>query len=194
MWHIILYLTPVTVSLTLIGLITAVAAGAWWRSHDPTSALIAARVLLAAWVALVLVATLEGSAPASGSQFHFEMTPAQGAWEPNGRLGAELHPEERDMILRLQIANTLMTLPAGSLAVLAFPRWSRLRALSVCWGVCLAIELAQATGDRVGDIDDVLCNSLGALAGVGLAHVCLHLTRHHRARHRAPRGHAPPRT
>lgn len=191
MWPIVLYITPVTVSLACLTLIGAVFATAWWRSRAPDRALATTRALLTVWVALVLVATLTDQSPSGEHQFTW--MPGQGLWEPSGHLGAGIDPQEAAMIWRLQTANVLMMLPTGAMTVLALPRATALRAVGACWALCLTIELTQAIGGRVADMDDVLCNGLGALAGAGLTRLCLRLTPPRSPRHRAHRGHARPR-
>lgn len=92
-------------------------------------------------------------------------------------------------------ANVLMFVPVGLFFLLLLGR--RLWWLAVVLGVLLtcAIELAQRyLPDRVSDPDDIVANSVGALAGVVIALVLTWpaAVRRARAARAAPSAHRPP--
>ena len=67
--------------------------------------------------------------------------------------------------------NVVAFLPAGVLLPIVAPRAFRSarRVAAGAFGLSLAVELAQlATGRRCADVDDLLLNTLGGLAGYGL--------------------------
>ena len=77
------------------------------------------------------------------------------------------------------LANVAMVVPAGALAVMAFPRlrWQDWTAYG--FSAALAVELAQGLllPAREAAATDVLANTLGVLAGTGLASAACRLAR-----------------
>ncbi len=67
------------------------------------------------------------------------------------------------------IENIILFLPVGFLLPLLFPAFQKLRRTTLYGFVfSLAIEILQLFSFRATDIDDVLMNTLGAVAGFGL--------------------------
>lgn len=67
------------------------------------------------------------------------------------------------------LLNVLMTLPLGILIPLAWPEKRRLRTPLVTGFLCsLLVELSQLMNHRRTDVDDLICNTLGACLGYGL--------------------------
>ncbi|WJY35824.1 VanZ family protein [Streptomyces sp. P9-2B-2] len=177
MWQVVLYISPVTVTLFIAAMAGLSGAGAWWYQRENGGrALRAARVLLVAWTTLVLLATLMPTQPLGTGGHDISWIPGEGMWEASGSNGG-LFPEEQDMIFRLQIANAAMFVPLASLLAFAI----RCRSVLVVTGVCLLtsvlIEMVQfiMAAGRTVDVDDVLFNSLGAALGALAATVSLRL-------------------
>ena len=79
------------------------------------------------------------------------------------------YPELRKALLNL-IGNTAMFIPIGVLWPIVFRKLDRpLKVIAAGVGLSLCIELLQLPFfDRTTDIDDLLLNSIGFLAGYGL--------------------------
>ncbi|MGC4175871.1 VanZ family protein [Demequina sp.] len=67
------------------------------------------------------------------------------------------------------VGNVAMFVPVGALLAWLLPRWRVVSATVVSVGLSVGIELAQLSLGRVGDIDDVILNTAGALIGAVLA-------------------------
>ena len=65
--------------------------------------------------------------------------------------------------------NVAMFVPVGALLAWLLPRWRVVSASVVSVGLSVGIELTQLSLGRVGDIDDVILNTAGALLGASLA-------------------------
>lgn len=67
------------------------------------------------------------------------------------------------------IENMILFLPLGLLLPLLFPRYQKLRyCVLYCFLFSLAVELWQLFSFRVTDSDDLIMNTLGAVAGYGI--------------------------
>lgn len=66
------------------------------------------------------------------------------------------------------LGNVLMFIPLGLLLPLRWPRLTMPKALAA--GICidLAIEVVQPVFGRSFDVEDLICNTLGILLGVGI--------------------------
>lgn len=68
----------------------------------------------------------------------------------------------------LLLGNVAMFMPLGFFPALLWRRWRWWKSLAVGFGASFAIEFTQFFIGRYTDIDDVLLNTAGALAGYGL--------------------------
>ncbi|MHC5257412.1 VanZ family protein [Streptomyces sp. UC4497] len=172
-WEIVLHLTPLTVAgfLLLCAALPWAATALQARAREVVPVL--SRALLVLCLLAVLAATLiPDQSLGSGGQRYVAWLPGEGLW--GGRMGTlGMGDMEREMILRLQLANALMFVPLGLLLVLA-SRQPRLgRAALACLVLSLLIEAAQyaMNAGRTVDIDDVLFNTLGGGLGGLLAYL-----------------------
>ncbi|MFJ9473256.1 VanZ family protein [Streptomyces caniferus] len=169
MWQVVLGITPTTVTLFLV-LALALAMGlALWTALAPGSLAPrgTARVLLAGWLLLLLVATLAPSQPIGSGDATVWWRPGEGLFD----LGAQLEPGELSMLVRRQLANAALFVPGALLLRFAVPRTSAAAAFLLGVGLCLAVEAAQLLmrAGRIADIDDVICAAAGTVIGTGLA-------------------------
>jgi glycopeptide antibiotics resistance protein len=67
------------------------------------------------------------------------------------------------------VGNVAMFVPVGALLAWLLQRWRVVSATVIGVGLSVGIELTQLSLGRVGDIDDVILNSAGALLGAVLA-------------------------
>ncbi|MFD3843748.1 VanZ family protein [Streptomyces sp. NPDC058642] len=173
----VLYITPASVVMFVLTMLALSWVGAWWfhRNYEVASRVV--RFILAAWGLLILVATLAPSQPLGTSGYYISWIPGEGMW---GAGGSGLFPEERAMIVRLQIANAAMFVPFG--AILSFEIFDR-RNMVLAWvsSSCLALsgliefgQLVMAAG-RTVDVDDVLFNTVGGFIGGGAALIALNI-------------------
>jgi glycopeptide antibiotics resistance protein len=165
MWQVLLHLTPVTVALCvvfLIGIAFAVhGLATWW----PRPVARSAGIVLAVWVVLVSIATLNAT-ESGGSGFVW----SNGLDTLLTTDETEVSQLEKTMVVRQWIANTLMFTPLPILLAAARPGLSNVKILIVCLSFSFAIELIQAfpgTG-RVADGEDVIFNGLGVVVGIGV--------------------------
>ncbi|MCZ0995055.1 VanZ family protein [Streptomyces noursei] len=168
MWQIVLALTPAMVVLFVLGWLALAVGLALWslrapHRHAPRTA---ARVLLAAWVLLMLVVTLTPTQPIGSADATFWWRPGGGLLE----LGAQLEPGEVALLVRRQIAGTALFLPVPLLLRFAAPG-GRPPARSCSGGPERRHRVAQLLmrAGRVADIDDVLCAAAGTVVGAALA-------------------------
>lgn len=79
------------------------------------------------------------------------------------------YPEKRDIIINV-VGNSAMFLPLGIVWPLVFRELNTpAKAIAAGVGVSLCIEILQLPFyDRVTDVDDLILNSLGYLAGYGI--------------------------
>jgi hypothetical protein len=174
-WEIVLHLTPLPVAgfLLLCAALpwTATALRARARGRDVVPVL--SRALVALCLLVVLAATLiPDQSLGSGGQRYVTWLPGEGLW--GGRMGTlGMGDMERDMILRLQLANALMFVPLGLLLVLASRQPSLGHVALACLVLSLLIEAAQyaMNAGRTVDVDDVLFNTLGGVLGCFLAYL-----------------------
>ncbi|UZJ31115.1 VanZ family protein [Streptomyces endophytica] len=126
-----------------------------------------ARVLLAGWLLLLLVATLAPAQPIGSGDATVWWRPGEGLFE----LGAQLEPGELAMLVRRQTANAALFVPVPLLLRFAVPRVPVALAFLLGVGLSLVIETAQLLmrAGRIADIDDVLCAAAGTVIGAGLA-------------------------
>jgi VanZ like protein len=145
----------------LVGLVAAAGAAlpALRRRERATAALNAGRVLLAGAVLAMLAVTMMRGAGETG----VNLTPGAG-------VRTALSNVNSDLGLLNVLGNVVMFVPIGFLALLA----TRLRfggVVASCLALSASVEIAQLTLGRSLDVDDVLLNTLGGVAGAaaGLA-------------------------
>ncbi|GAA5614037.1 VanZ family protein [Streptomyces platensis] len=169
MWQVVLGVTPTTAALCLVLALAAAVALALWTALVPDSGTprTTARALLAGWLLLFLLATLAPSQPVGSGDATVWWRPGEGLFD----LGAQLEPGELAMLVRRQIANAALFVPAPLLLRFAAPRASAAGAFLLGVGLCLVIETAQLLmrAGRIADIDDVICAAAGTVIGTGLA-------------------------
>ncbi|MCZ1009601.1 VanZ family protein [Streptomyces lydicus] len=169
MWQVVLDVTPTTVTLFLVLALALAMALALWTALTPggTAPRTTARILLAGWLLLFLVATLAPSQPIGSGDATVWWRPGEGLFD----LGAQLEPGELVMLVRRQIATAALFVPASLLLRFAAPRISAAAAFLLGVGLCLAVETAQLLmrAGRIADIDDVICAAAGTVTGAGLA-------------------------
>ncbi|MFI5526767.1 VanZ family protein [Streptomyces platensis] len=169
MWQVVLGITPTTVALFLVLALAAAVALALWTALAPDSGTPrrTARALLAGWLLLFLLATLAPSQPVGSGDATVWWRPGEGLFD----LGAQLEPGELAMLVRRQIANAALFVPAPLLLRFAAPRTSAAGTFLLGVGLCLVIETAQLLmrAGRIADIDDVICAAAGTVIGTGLA-------------------------
>ncbi|MGY5129535.1 VanZ family protein [Streptomyces nigrescens] len=174
MWQVVLGITPTTVTLFLFLALAAAVALALWTALVPDSGAprTTARMLLAGWLLLLLLATLAPSQPVGSGDATVWWRPGEGLFD----LGAQLEPGELEMLVRRQIANAALFVPAPLLLRFAAPRASAAAAFLLGVGLCLVIETAQLLmrAGRIADIDDVICAAAGTVIGTGLALAAQH--------------------
>ncbi|MFD5398451.1 VanZ family protein [Streptomyces sp. NPDC127097] len=169
MWQVVLGITPTTVTLFLVLALAVAVAFALWTALAPDSGAprSAARALLAGWLLLFLLATLAPSQPIGSGDATVWWRPGEGLFD----LGAQLEPGELAMLVRRQIANAALFVPAPLLLRFAAPRTSAAGAFLLGVGLCLVVETAQLLmrAGRIADVDDVICAAAGTVIGTGLA-------------------------
>lgn len=169
MWQVVLDVTPTAVTLFLVLALAGAVAFALWTALTPgsTAPRTTARLLLAGWLLLFLVATLTPSQPIGSGDATVWWRPGEGLFE----LGAQLEPGELVMLVRRQIATAALFVPASLLLRFAAPRTSAAAAFLLGVGLCLVVETAQLLmrAGRIADIDDVICAAAGTVTGAGLA-------------------------
>lgn len=168
-WQVVLGITPTTVTLFLIVALGLAVAFALWGALAPERGAprTTARVLLAGWLLVLLMATLAPTQPIGSGDATVWWRPGEGLFD----LGARLEPNEVAMLVRRQIANAALFVPAPLLLRFAAPRASAALAFLLGVGLSLVIETAQLLmrAGRIADIDDVLCAAVGTVIGAGLA-------------------------
>lgn len=169
MWQVVLGITPTTTALFLIAALALAAGFALWTALAPggTAPRTTARVLLAGWLLLLLVATLAPAQPIGSGDATVWWRPGEGLFE----LGAQMEPGELSMLVRRQTANAALFVPVPLLLRFAVPRVPVALAFLLGVGLSLLIETAQLLmrAGRIADIDDVLCAAAGTVIGAGLA-------------------------
>ncbi|GLW17801.1 hypothetical protein Stsp01_45440 [Streptomyces sp. NBRC 13847] len=169
MWQVVLGVTPASVVLFLALALAAALALALWTARVPgvRAPRTTARMLLAGWLLLLLAATLMPSQPIGSGDATVWWRPGEGLFE----LGAQLEPGELGMLVRRQIANAALFVPAPLLLRFAAPRVPATAAFLLGVGLCLVIETAQLLmrAGRIADVDDVICAAAGTVIGTGLA-------------------------
>ncbi|WP_217189392.1 VanZ family protein [Streptomyces buecherae] len=189
MWQVVLYVSPATLALFLTATVGLCLAGARWLARDSDRASRAARALLLLWAGLTLVATVAPTQPLGTGGHAIAWIPGEGMWQPSGHSGAGLFAEERDMIVRLQIANAAMFTPLAALLLFSFPSLGTTSAVLSCLLASATIEATQflMAAGRTVDIDDLLFNTLGGAIGALIARFSRYAVRIHApaGRHRA---------
>ena len=132
--------------------------------------------LFVAYIAALLVMALEGDWAAPADML-------ASAWErlaslkgihltPFETIGGQLAALPSDESLTQLLGNTLLVMPWGFFLPLL---WEKFRRLLPVAGMCLAltvfIESTQLFIGRTVDVDDLLLNFLGSMAGAGLWHL-----------------------
>ncbi|MFE6779498.1 VanZ family protein [Streptomyces sp. NPDC057702] len=172
MWRVVLYVSPATIALFLTATVGLCLAGSWWLTRgDGSRAARATRALLLCWAGLTLAATVAPTQPLGTGGHAITWIPGEGMWEPSGYAGAGLFAEERDMIVRLQIANAVMFTPLAALLTLSFPALGAPFTIGSCFLASAAIETTQfvMAAGRTVDVDDLLFNTLGGALGILVA-------------------------
>lgn len=178
MWRVILYLTPVTVAtallLTALGTLALQSAAARW----PRTVCRIGSLALALWLTLIAVATFtasDGSTGGNGGSLW--LSPGI---ETSRADSTYVTAYEKEMVVRQWVANALMFVPLPVLLATARPDFSAVKCLGLCAATAVVVEFVQwlVGNGRIVDLDDVLFNSIGATAGVGLSTAaCLLLKR-----------------
>jgi hypothetical protein len=173
---------PLAVVLVAIPLGVAAAALSWWWRRRT------GRLRADAWVDGALVTALVGVVLAT-------FTPLSAFGDTAGRTPSVLlTPLERldGAPVEFAVINLLLLAPVAFLLVLRGRRANLAAVVLSCVGLSIAIETLQLLHPLRGtNIDDVLLNSVGAVAGAvlgGLARLVRPTTRRHRAQQRELRG------
>jgi hypothetical protein len=173
---------PLAVVLVAIPLGVAAAALSWWWRRRT------GRLRADAWIDGALVTALVGVVLAT-------FTPLSAFGDTAGRTPSVLlTPLERldGAPVEFAVINLLLLAPVAFLLVLRGRRARFLPVILTCVGLSIAIETLQLLHPLRGtNIDDVLLNSVGAVAGAvlgGLARLVRPTTRRHRAQQRELRG------
>ncbi len=162
-------LLGVAVVLALAVLVILVAAWGGMRR----ALVLAPYVLLAMAVTGVLVATLGFSVGDGTGPSGINLTPFE-------EIRRGLRGGASEVVAANVWGNVAMFVPIGVLLVCIWssPLWARIPMATVAGtGLSVAIELTQLTLHRVADIDDVILNGAGALAGAVVAAVVVVLVR-----------------
>jgi glycopeptide antibiotics resistance protein len=126
-------------------------------------------LFLGAWLLLTLAFTLRAANPLPGQTVTDNLVPLT-------TIRIYLDNLDSAFWVSQAVGNVLLLLPIGLFGPLVLPwldRWWRVLLVALALSVC--IELGQLlVPDRSADVDDVLLNALGALAGFGLLRI-LHL-------------------
>ena len=145
--------------VTGCGLAYAAARPAWLRGEPYTAVSYASRVLLLGAIGAVLVVTLTGGEP-GGASNGVNLMPGDG-------IRRALLNSDRNLGLLNLAGNIAMFVPVAFLLPMATGlRWRH--CVSLCVVASLGIEIAQVSLGRAFDIDDVLLNGLGAVAGAAV--------------------------
>ncbi|MEU7183652.1 MULTISPECIES: VanZ family protein [Streptomyces] len=171
MWQVVLIISPPAVALFLTAALALALTLALWSALAPDRGAprITARLLLAGWLLLLLVATLTPTQPIGSGDATVWWLPGRELFDP----GAQLLPGELSMLVREQIANTALYLPLPLLLRFAAPHWSAAAAFLLGVGLCTAIEATQLLmrAGRIADTGDILCAAAGTILGATLAAV-----------------------
>ena len=99
---------------------------------------------------------------------------------PNLTPGATIHPQLTNPYYPLGVVNVVgniaMFIPFGWLLALLLPRWRVIVPTMLGFALSISIEIVQTLTNRVGDIDDVILNGLGAFLGAVLGALVISLT------------------
>ncbi|MFF9481462.1 VanZ family protein [Streptomyces sp. NPDC014733] len=169
MWQLIWGITPTTVALHLLGALALGTGLALWEGRDAADPWPrrTAGVLLAGWLALLLVATLAPVQPVGSGDATVWWLPGAELFDP----GAPLLPDEAPVLVREQLAGAALYLPVPLLLRFAAGRRSAAGAFGLSVALCVVVEAAQAVmrAGRIADVNDVLSGAAGAGLGLGLA-------------------------
>lgn len=97
-----------------------------------------------------------------------EWSPFFGGWAFPLRYRVNLIPFSQGDSLFNLFGNVIMFLPFGFFAGLLWRGWTWLRVACLGFGLTLGIECWQIVAGRFFDVDDLILNTLGVLAGYGL--------------------------
>ncbi|MFF0747182.1 VanZ family protein [Streptomyces sp. NPDC004111] len=171
----ILYITPESVALFVLTVLLLTWFCARWRRRSDVAP-VALRFLQATWALIVLAATVFPTEPLNSTARYVEWFPGESMW---GEDTGGLFEDEKTIIAQLQIANAVMFVPLGSLFYFGgiFRTSALLRAVLTCLGLSVLIEMMQflMAAGRIVDIDDVLFNTVGGLAGATSAAIAARL-------------------
>ena len=155
--YVVLYLLPLALGLSL-----AIYLPLWISKRGRLPPMQhAARILLLCTAMLILYITIlwYGKVQFVEAKYRFlNLVPFAWIWEPY-EMGLQRTTEQL-------FINVVMFLPLGILLSTVFPALGKFyRTALVCLGCTLAIETVQYFTGRSADIDDVLCNLSGGMAG-----------------------------
>lgn len=160
------------VAVAVLGGSLVVGAAAQGRARWLVWLALAASVGVILWLTLVLVF-------GDGGGTGLNLTPFQEI-----RRALEGHGGAQNVNL---VGNVLMFVPIGALVAWLARRWRVLAATVAGGALSLGIELTQLSLGRVGDIDDIILNTAGALLGGILAAAWARATRPRQADYDGPR-------
>ncbi|WP_217549487.1 VanZ family protein [Streptomyces sp. GbtcB6] len=164
LWRV-LFVSPAVAAMAAAGFAAFTVLGARRLRKAPDSTNRVLRLALGAWMLLVLVATLYPEQPLGSSHEPINWHPGEQFSSPG------VDQFELDLLTRQYLGNAAMFVPLGTLGWLLTRR--SFLTFICCAGFSAAIESIQQimAAGRSADIDDLLCNSGGALVGLTLAAV-----------------------
>ncbi|MDB1088679.1 VanZ family protein [Streptomyces sp. ACA25] len=165
-WQVVLYVSPVTVAMSLMAIFLCTLLIMFFRVREPAVVPWVSRFFLAVWVMVIGVATLSVSQSLGAGGTGVWLIPFHTLFLEDHLLGSG----ERDMYIRQLTANALMFVPLPILVRASFVRVSAAQSLLACMGLSVLIEVTQwlQSAGRVADIDDLLLNFFGAALGAGI--------------------------
>jgi glycopeptide antibiotics resistance protein len=156
----------VVAAATTVGACAAAGAAAYpsWQRGDTAGAIrMSSRVLLVVALIVVISMTMTGTTSTSGSLNLIPLAGIVESFESGGVVNG----------IENLIGNVAMFVPLGFLSVFALGLTVR-RAAGLSAALSVAIETVQfLLGNRWSDIDDVLLNTVGGLAGALAATACI---------------------
>ncbi|MFF3763104.1 VanZ family protein [Streptomyces sp. NPDC001922] len=164
MWQVVLLLTPFRVGLLVVVLFLGCCALEWNSDNWRRAKLLFSRVIFYVCISLVLVATLSPTQPIGTGDTHIWWVPGEGTL-----FGSEyMSAGEREMLLRLRVANAIMFTPLAISGRYSFRGLPLKRIVAGGCGLSFGIEIIQwvMRAGRTADVDDLLFNAAGACLGV----------------------------
>ncbi|MEU4685303.1 VanZ family protein [Streptomyces xinghaiensis] len=171
MWRIVLHLSPFTTAAAVVLVFCFTVVFRLAEADRPCAVRRVAALLLVAWTAVVLLATLAASDSGTGGG---------GLWLSPGfdtliTDSPYVTAEEKRMVWRQWTANALMFVPLPVLVTLLWRDLSALTCFLLCAGAGAAVEATQwlQGNGRVVDLDDVAFNAFGGALGIGVNAVAI---------------------